>query len=66
MLHYLISYVLMPKNSNHSQIGDIELQLIYAIKNKIAVNWADTIMHHMKHQQSLTRGLPYTMLISKI
>lgn len=66
MLHYLISYVLMPKYSNHSQIGDTELQLMYAIKNKIAVNWAYTIMHHMNHQQSLTRGLPYARLISKI
>lgn len=66
MLHYLISYVLIPKHSNHSQIGDTEFQLMYSIKNKIAVNWAYTIMHHMKHQQSLTGGLPYTRLIYKI
>lgn len=66
MLHYLISYVLMPKHSSHSQIGDMVLQLMYAIKNKIAVNWAYTIMHRMKHQQSLTGGLPYARLISKI
>lgn len=66
MLHYLISYILMPEHSNHSQIGDIELQLIYAIKNKIVVNWASIIMYHMKHQQSLTGGLPYARLIPKL
>lgn len=66
MLHYLISYVLMHKHLNHSQIGDIELQLIYAIKNKIVVNWAYTIMHQIKHQQSVTGGLPFARLISKI
>lgn len=62
----MISYVLIPKHLNHSQIGDLELQLMYAIKNKIQVNWAYTIMYHMKHQQSLTRGLPHARLISKI
>lgn len=50
MLHYLISYILMPKHSNHSQIGDLELQLMYAIKNKIQVNWAYTIVYHMEHE----------------
>jgi hypothetical protein len=39
---------------------------MYAIKNKIQVNWSYTIMYHMKHQQSLTGGLPYARLISKI
>ncbi|KAF1866167.1 hypothetical protein Lal_00031471 [Lupinus albus] len=28
LLHYFLSYVIMPKFSNHSQINDIELQLI--------------------------------------
>lgn len=56
----------MLKHSNHSQIRDMGLQLMYAIKNKIEVNWAYTIMYHMKHQQSLTGGLPYARLISKI
>lgn len=66
VLYYLITCVLMPKLSNHSQMGDLELQLIYAIKNKIQVNLAYTIMYHMKHQQSLTDGLPYARLITKI
>lgn len=66
ILHYLISYVLMPKHSNHSQICDLELQLMYAIKNKIQINWAHTIMYHMKHQQSITGGLPYARLITKL
>lgn len=65
MLDYLIYYVLIPKHSNHSQIGDLELQLMYAIKNKIHINWAYIIMYHMKHQQSLIGGLPHARLITK-
>lgn len=38
MLHYIIAYVLLSKNSNHYQINDVEMQLIYAIKKNIKVN----------------------------
>lgn len=65
MLHYVIAYVLLSKHSNHSQINDVEMQLIYAIKKNIKVNWALTIMYHMKHQQILSGGLPYARLISR-
>ncbi|KAF1877969.1 hypothetical protein Lal_00009389 [Lupinus albus] len=30
LLHYMLNYVILPKFSNHSQISDIELQLMYA------------------------------------
>ncbi|KAF1874270.1 hypothetical protein Lal_00030290 [Lupinus albus] len=32
LIHYFISYAILPKFSNHSQICDIELQLMYAFK----------------------------------
>ncbi|KAI5444191.1 hypothetical protein KIW84_012714 [Lathyrus oleraceus] len=35
MLYYLIAYILLPKHSNHSQISDVDMQLIFAIKNRI-------------------------------
>lgn len=56
----------MSKHSNHSQIGDVEMQFIYAINQIIKINWAYTIMFHMQHQQSLSGGLPYAILITKI
>ncbi|KAF1865905.1 hypothetical protein Lal_00033365 [Lupinus albus] len=38
LIHYFLSYVILPKISNHSQISDIELQLMYAIKFNIKIN----------------------------
>lgn len=35
MLHYVICHVLLPKDSNLSQINDLEMQVIFAVKNKI-------------------------------
>ncbi|KAF1888962.1 hypothetical protein Lal_00039561 [Lupinus albus] len=37
LLHYFLTYVILPKFSNHSQISDIKLQLMYAIKFNIKV-----------------------------
>lgn len=49
MLHYVVAYLLLPNHSNHSQIIDLELQTIFAIKNMLKVNWSFTILHHMRH-----------------
>jgi hypothetical protein len=66
ILYFIIAYILMPENSNHFQIGDFEMQLIYDIKQWIKVNWGYSIMFHMQHQQGLRGGLPYARLITKI
>lgn len=66
MLHYLIAYIFLPKHSNHSQISDVDMQLIFAIKNRIKVNWAYVIMHYMRHQRNLRGSLPYGHIISLI
>lgn len=66
MLHYVIGYVLIPKDSNHSQINDLEMQILFAIKNRIRVNWILTIMYHLQQQLSLSTRLPYARLISRI
>lgn len=65
MLHYLIAYILLSKHSNHSQVSDIDLQLIYAIKKCISVYWALLIIYNMSHQKRLKGGLPYGREISK-
>lgn len=66
MLHYFIAYLLMPKHSNDSQINDTKMKLIYIVKNKLKVNWAYEIIHHMHHQRGLIGGLPLARLITKI
>ncbi|KAF1894599.1 hypothetical protein Lal_00031419 [Lupinus albus] len=47
LLHYFLSYVIIPKFSNHSQINDMDLQLMYDLKHNLEINWALTIMRHM-------------------
>jgi hypothetical protein len=66
MLHYALAYVLVPKHSNHAQVSELELQLIRALKMNMKINWAYVIYHHMKHQLSLSGGLPYGRLVSRI
>ncbi|CAL0306104.1 unnamed protein product [Lupinus luteus] len=64
LLHYLLSYVILPKFSNHSQISDIELQLMYAIKMNIKLNWSEMIMRQMWNVRGTQSLLPYAILIT--
>ncbi|KAF1894571.1 hypothetical protein Lal_00031391 [Lupinus albus] len=66
LIHYFLSYVILPKFSNHSQISDIELQLMYAIKFNIKINWAKMIMNQMWHVRGSQSLLPYAIFITKI
>ncbi|KAF1879994.1 hypothetical protein Lal_00022121 [Lupinus albus] len=66
LIHYFLSYVILPKFSNHSQISDIELQLIYAIKFNIKINWTKMIMNQMWHVRGSQSPLPYAIFITKI
>ncbi|KAF1870784.1 hypothetical protein Lal_00039434 [Lupinus albus] len=52
--------------SNHSQISDIELQLMYAIKFNIKINWTKMIMQQMWHVRGSQSLLPYAIFITKI
>ncbi|KAF1894088.1 hypothetical protein Lal_00004006 [Lupinus albus] len=66
LIHYFLSYVILPKFSNHSQISDTELQLMYAIKFNIKINWTKMIMNQMWHVRGSQSPLPYAIFISKI
>lgn len=66
MLHYVLAYMLVPKHSNHSQVSELELQLIRAMKLNLKINWAYVIYQHMMHQLSLSGGLPYGRFVSRI
>ncbi|KAF1884506.1 hypothetical protein Lal_00028384 [Lupinus albus] len=66
LLHYFLRYVILPKFSNHSQISDIELQLMYAIKYNININWTQMIMQQMWHVCGSQSSLSYTIFITKI
>ncbi|KAF1876739.1 hypothetical protein Lal_00031555 [Lupinus albus] len=66
LIHYFLSYVILPKFSNHSQISDIELQLMYAIKFNIKINWTKMIMNQMWHVRGSQSPSPYFIFITKI
>ncbi|KAF1879715.1 hypothetical protein Lal_00039771 [Lupinus albus] len=66
LLHYFLSYVVLPKFSNHSQISDIELQLMYAMKFNIKINWTQMIMQQMWNVRGSQSPLPYAIFITKI
>ncbi|KAF1891363.1 hypothetical protein Lal_00016995 [Lupinus albus] len=66
LIYYFLSYVILPKFSNHSQISDIELQLMYAIKFNIKINWTKMIMNQMWHVRGSQSPLPYAIFITKI
>ncbi|KAF1865940.1 hypothetical protein Lal_00041721 [Lupinus albus] len=66
LIHYFLSYVILPKFSNHSQISDIELQLMYAIKFNIKINWTKMIMNQMCLVRGSQSPLPYVIFITKI
>ncbi|KAI5434408.1 hypothetical protein KIW84_021305 [Lathyrus oleraceus] len=57
---------LAAKDSNLSQINDLEMQVLFAVKNKIRINWLPTMLYHLKQQLSLKIRLPYGRLISRI
>ncbi|KAF1859078.1 hypothetical protein Lal_00000904 [Lupinus albus] len=66
LIHYFLSYVILPKFSNHSQISDIKLQLMYAIKFNIKINWTKMIMNQMWHVRGSQSPFPYAIFITKI
>ncbi|KAF1878128.1 hypothetical protein Lal_00049296 [Lupinus albus] len=66
LVHYFLTYVILPKFSNHSQISDIELQLMYAINFNIKINWTKMIMQQMWHVRGSQSLLPYAIFITKI
>ncbi|KAF1880031.1 hypothetical protein Lal_00022158 [Lupinus albus] len=66
LVHYFLTYVILPKFSNHSQISDIELQLMYAIKFNTKINWTKMIMQQMWHVRGSQSLLPYAIFITKI
>ncbi|KAF1884270.1 hypothetical protein Lal_00042922 [Lupinus albus] len=66
LIHYFLTYVILPKLSNHSQISDIKLQLMYGINFSIKINWTKMIMQQMWHVRGSQSLLPYTIFNTKI
>ncbi|KAI5405347.1 hypothetical protein KIW84_052211 [Lathyrus oleraceus] len=59
VLHYVLVYIIIPRNSNHCTITDMEIQALYAIKNDITLNWSHLILHHMMSHTTKLKSLPW-------
>ncbi|KAI5446366.1 hypothetical protein KIW84_014267 [Lathyrus oleraceus] len=66
LLHYFLVYVMIPRNSNHCNITDLEMQALYTVKNDIAVNWSRLILHHMMTHITKLKSLQYSWFITRI
>ncbi|KAF1896072.1 hypothetical protein Lal_00042334 [Lupinus albus] len=67
LLHYVIAYILVHRNTNHAQPTTNDLKMIFAIKQGILVNWPVEILRVMSRiATSSSRLLAYGIFISRI
>jgi len=66
MLVYLITYILAPRSSNHVQVTNDNLQIVYGLKSGIQMNLILLIEDIMlKSRQLVDYEFPYVVLASK-
>ncbi|KOM30043.1 hypothetical protein LR48_Vigan846s000700 [Vigna angularis] len=67
MIHYLIMWLLCPRDTNHAQCLEQDLLLLYGILNHIHIDWpaliSDTMLKAKKYN---SYHFPYALLISRI
>ncbi|KAF1870833.1 hypothetical protein Lal_00030143 [Lupinus albus] len=67
LLHYLIAYILIQRNTNHTQPTVNDLKLMFAIREDILVNWPAEISKVMFGIVSLSSQLlTYGIFISRV
>lgn len=66
MFHYFLVYVLFPRAGNHFLVTDLELQVLYAVKNRIPLHWGRLILFHMSSFDLKSKYLPYAWIITRI
>ncbi|KAF1884416.1 hypothetical protein Lal_00033422 [Lupinus albus] len=67
LLHYIIAYILVQRNTNHAQPTVNDLRFMYAVKNNVMINWPEEILKIMNNVSlSQSKLLPYIIFISRI
>ncbi|KAF1881687.1 hypothetical protein Lal_00032156 [Lupinus albus] len=67
LLHYLIAYILVQRNTNHAQPTVNDLKLMFAIREGILVNWSAHILKVMAGiAMSSSRLLAYGIFIFRV
>ncbi|MED6147432.1 hypothetical protein PIB30_043902 [Stylosanthes scabra] len=67
-LHYLLVWVILPRNNNHGVVTDDDLPILWALVNDLEINWSYFISQHMKKLQEgpITSGLGEILKIKEI
>ena len=66
ILVYLITYILTLRSSNHAQVIDDDLQIVYGLKSGIKMNWVRLIENIMlKSHRLVDYEFPYVVLVSR-
>ncbi|KAL2574946.1 hypothetical protein AAZX31_17G239300 [Glycine max] len=66
LLHYAFVHILMPRGSNYALVLMEDIFILWAIKQRIQINWPYLICQHMKKCKVNGMPLPYGLLITKI
>ncbi|KAF1888347.1 hypothetical protein Lal_00015765 [Lupinus albus] len=67
LLHYIIAYILVQRNTNHAQPTVNDMRFMYAVKNNVMINWPEEILKIMNCVSlSQSKLLPYSIFISRI
>ncbi|MED6117357.1 hypothetical protein PIB30_109269 [Stylosanthes scabra] len=67
LLHYFLTYVLVPRSGNHGLILDEDLEIMWRMVNGQQINWVHLIVAHMRRTKpGNSKGLPYAILCTAI
>ncbi|KAF1892881.1 hypothetical protein Lal_00035419 [Lupinus albus] len=65
LLHYIIAYILVQRNTNHAQPTVNDLRFMYAVKNNVMINWPEEILKIMNSDHLIGESLIHKMGIYK-
>ncbi|KAJ1377137.1 hypothetical protein SESBI_49198 [Sesbania bispinosa] len=67
LLHYTLARILIPRGSNYAQLTEEDIFVLWAIEERILINWPQYICQHMQKMKARKMtDLPYAMLITKM
>jgi len=65
LLHWVVVKIIMCKQHNYGKIDDLDLSVMWLLKNKIKVNWPLFLSNHMiSYKNDRRKRLPYSSFIS--
>ncbi|MED6165402.1 hypothetical protein PIB30_099210, partial [Stylosanthes scabra] len=67
LLHYFMTYMLVPRSGNHGLILDEDLEILWRMVNGQQINWVHMFVTHMRRiKPGNSKGLPYAILWTAI